>query len=192
MRKVNFPSLQVGADRLAHRAGVAEHAEQVVLELEGLAHRGAVARQAGERRRRRAGQQAAELDRPLGRVAARLQAQHPQQLLLGPARPVAAPLGHQQLQVLAADHLLAHGGEAARRAPGTARRPGRDLGHGGDQLDRPGVGEVAEQDGDRAAEVLRRRRGSPARRWASRKRTCAAGWPRRISAWSMMSSWISR
>ena len=132
--------------RLAHGAGVAEHAQEVVLELKGLAHRGAVAARARRAGGRRAGQQGAELDRPLGGIAPGLEAQHPQQLVLA-RRPAAAP---QQLQVLAADDLLAHGREAA---PAARRRAG-SAGQAGRQLDRPALGQVAEQDRHRAAEIV--------------------------------------
>ena len=106
---VRLPSTRSSPAGLPVVAGVAEDAEQVVAQLERLAQRQPERRQRGHRRRRRAGEGGADVQRPLDGVLRRLVAQHGHRGL-----DVGAAAGlHGDVEELAGDHL----------ASGTGRRP---------------------------------------------------------------------
>ena len=159
---------QVVARRLAGRRRVAEHAEQVVAQLERLAERQAVRRTARRSvRRRGAGQRGADVERPLDGVLRRLVAQH----------------GHRVVDVGAAARLHGH----VEELPGDDLRPAavEDLERRSDPVQRhaapaqqlvgPGQQQVARAGSPRRRRTAPGRRGQPARRCAAAKRAVRGG-----------------
>jgi hypothetical protein len=130
---------------------VAERAEQVVAQLERLAHRGAISLVGGVDLHRvglgRAGQRQPELQRPPHRVARRLVPGDQQRPL---HRPAAGPGLAEHVEILPGDRLDTHlvvAGAGLEQGAGRQRRAGK-------QLIRPDHAEIADEDGRRCAEML--------------------------------------
>ena len=174
---------QVVAGRLASGRGVAEHAEQVVAELERLAQRESVRREPGQRGVIGAGEGGSDVEGPLDGVLRRLVAQHGHR---GLDVSRAARL-HRDVEELARDHLgpaqveQAHrGGDILQRqtrsdaaAPPTSSAAGRPAGS------------------PRRRRTARGRRASRSARCSASNPRCVAGRPRRVSEASIRSSWTS-
>ena len=155
---------EVVAGRLAGGGRVAEDAEQVVAQLERLAQRQPERRQLGQRRRGRAGERGAEVERSLDGVLGRLVAQHRHR---GVDVGVAAGLGGD-VEELAGDHLgAAQVEDVERRGHGRQRQPAA-----AQQLVGPRQQQVAEE--DRAGRAVLLRVAAPARRRGARARRCGA------------------
>ena len=135
---------QVVPGRLAGDLGGAEHPEDVVAELEGLAQRQPVGRVGPGQAGRAAGQGEAEVQRPLDGVLARLVGQDPADgVLVG-----GAPAGLDQVQVLAAHQLRAQPVEHPQgRGQPVVGQAGVGQGDVG-----PGEGQVAHEHGRALAE----------------------------------------
>ena len=159
---------EVVADRLARERGVAERAEQVVAELEGIAEREAVARTARARRSpSRPASAAPEVQRPLDRVLARLVPRDRSGPSRGRRRRAPCRARSRYWPTLSSMRSSFHtadrvGGGAAAGAVGVDER------------------EVADEDGDALAEAARLRRASRRRRGASANARCAVRTPRRV------------
>ena len=138
---------QVVAGGLAGRLRVAEDAEQVVAQLEGLAERQPERRQRVEGRGSRAGQRGADVQRPLDGVLRRLVAQHGHRGVdVGPAAGL-----HGHVEELPGDHLRAAQVEQVERRPDPVPRQPAAAQH----LVGPAQQQVAEQDRRGGAVLLR-------------------------------------
>ncbi len=146
---VRLPSVRSPPAGLPVTAGIAEHPEQVVAELERRPDRDPVAAQPADHLRRRAGQRRAQLQRALDGVGRRLEPVDGHRV---GQRPWAArrPGTHRHVEQLPGQHLGAH-------RPPRLLHPvqGPQLVRGrGEQVVRPGQREVTEQHRDGQAVLV--------------------------------------
>ncbi len=168
---------EVVARRLAGRRRVAEDAEQVVAQLEGLAQRQAEAGELVDHLGEAPRQGGADVQGPLDGVLRRLVAQH-RHRRVHVGRP---PRLRRDVEELPGDHLAAGQVEVAE---GVQHPLGRQPA-GAQQLVGPAEQQVAEQDRGRRRRSVSATPGQPRSRCSCSKARCVAGRPRRTSEASM-------